>query len=469
MAEALTRPAPRSPLPRLALTERQQIRAAAQGDERAFAAIYRRHSSELYRYCVTILGSPEDAADAVQNAVAKSLSALRGGAEPRHLKAWLYRIAHNEAIDLVRRRRGSAQLDEAETVVDQRQAGSLESRAELRELISDLTELPERQRGALVMRELGGLSIQEIAGALQTNPGAAKQAIYEARAGLHEMAEGRAMECAEVRKSLSDADGRRLRGRQMRAHLRACPGCTDFRSAIAVRTAELHAIPVLPLVGGGALLSGIFGGGGGGGATGGGGFAIGAAGIAGTTAAKVAAVAVLTAAVGFGGSEATKLVGGGDDPVRDSTSPLLAADSHARDAARPQRASSEAREPQRRSSDAASSKPSSGNGADRERADQASPGAPVHTGPAAAPSPPADQAAQAPVGSPGQPSTTPAPADSAPDNVASQADPPSQASEPPQAPVPPTPPSGTPEPTEPPIPSAGGASASGLPSGIPTD
>ncbi len=61
----------------------------------------------------------------------------------------------------------------------------------LRQLVADLRELPERQRAALLMRELSGLSHEEIALALQTTVGAAKQTIFEARRTLTELEEGR--------------------------------------------------------------------------------------------------------------------------------------------------------------------------------------------------------------------------------------------------------------------------------------
>src|SRR5258708_28972971 len=109
---------------------------------------------------------------------------------------------------------------------DEPAAGSTEERADVRgrlaQLVADLQDLPERQRGALVMRELSGLSHEEIAIALQTTPGAAKQAIFDAREALAEFAEGRAMGCDQAREAISAGDRRVLRGRRLRAHLASC-------------------------------------------------------------------------------------------------------------------------------------------------------------------------------------------------------------------------------------------------------
>jgi hypothetical protein len=158
------------------------------------------------------------------------------------------------------------------------------------------------------MRELNGLSHEEIATVLGTSVGAAKQAIFEARSALLEMTEGREMACDEVRHRLSDGDGRALRGRRIRAHLRDCGGCAAFAAAIPARETDLRALtPVMPAAASAALLRHVLGGGAGKGATGAGSGAA-VAGAAGKTAggallAKgLAGVAVVaTAAAGVGG------------------------------------------------------------------------------------------------------------------------------------------------------------------------
>src|SRR5205807_3565951 len=114
-------------------------------------------------------------------------------------------------------------------------------------VLGDLRNLPERQRAALLLRELSGLSHTEIAVALNTSVGAAKQAIFEARQGLLELEEGRAMRCDHVQRIVSAGDGRALRGRRLRAHLGSCASCATFAAAVPRRRAELTAvIPLLP-------------------------------------------------------------------------------------------------------------------------------------------------------------------------------------------------------------------------------
>ena len=282
-------------------------RLVADGNERAFATLYERYHQPLYRYCRSIVRDDTDAQDALQSTFAGALVALRRAQRSAPVRPWLFRIAHNEAISLLRRRGGSEELSEASG----RSVASAEDQAGERErfvlLVADLRELPERLRGALLMRELSGLSHEEIAIALDTSVGAAKQAIFDARKGLLEFAGGRAMACEEIRRNVSDGDGRVLRGRRVRAHLRNCPACAAFAAAIPARRGELQAlVPVLPPVASAAMLARIIGSGSGHGAGGSAGaLAAGAAGktVGATIAAKtlVGAAILATAAVGVTG------------------------------------------------------------------------------------------------------------------------------------------------------------------------
>ncbi len=214
-------------LPRL-LGDEPLARLAAAGDERAFAAIYRRYGGELHRYCRAILGSSEDAADALQNTMVSALRALPGERREIALKPWLFRVAHNEAISLLRQRRSGDELDPEQLTVPGAEAGAATAER-LRRLVRDLGQLPDRQRGALVMRELNGISCEEIGASLGCTASAARQLIYEARIALQEIAEGREMHCELIRRAISERDGRMLRARRLRAHLR------DARRALISR------------------------------------------------------------------------------------------------------------------------------------------------------------------------------------------------------------------------------------------
>src|SRR4051794_33396248 len=96
------------------LSDDRLTRRAAGSDERAFATIFDRYHQRLYRYCLALLGDSQDAQDALQNTMVKVLRALPGEERKLELKPWLYRIAHNESIELLRRRRETRPLDEVE-------------------------------------------------------------------------------------------------------------------------------------------------------------------------------------------------------------------------------------------------------------------------------------------------------------------------------------------------------------------
>ena len=186
-------------------------RLAARGDERAFSAIYRKYHQELYRYCRAILHDPYEAEDALQQAMVRALRSLPGETREIALRPWLYRVAHNEAISILRARRPVAQIDLEQVELGADVEGQAAARERLRQLFADIQQLPERQRGALLMRELSGLSFDDIGAAFGLRPAAARQAVYEARLSLHEMTEGREMECEAVRQSISAQDRRLLR------------------------------------------------------------------------------------------------------------------------------------------------------------------------------------------------------------------------------------------------------------------
>ncbi|MFL5845321.1 MAG: sigma-70 family RNA polymerase sigma factor [Solirubrobacteraceae bacterium] len=260
-AFALSPDAPRVPLPQRLLSDERLLRLIAAGNSQAFGAVYARYHAPLYAYCRSIVRDPDDARDALQNTMLKALSALNRGQErDLTLKPWLFRIAHNESISLLRRRRPSEPLTDAVSPPVAGADRQAFARERLAQLVADLQELPERQRGALIMREVNGLSYDEIADALAISQGAARQTVFEARTALAEYGEGREVACENIRRSISDGDGRALRARRVRAHLRACNGCRDFQSTLQVRRRELAVLaPGLSAGSVIALLQGVLG------------------------------------------------------------------------------------------------------------------------------------------------------------------------------------------------------------------
>jgi RNA polymerase sigma factor (sigma-70 family) len=278
-------------------SDERLARLVSKGSERAFSTLYRRHHQALYRYCYSIVRDEDDAQDALQSAMTRALMALRSQERDLAVRPWLFRIVHNEAVSVLRRRRPTVALVEDLEPACLAVEDTLAGRERLATLLADLQALPERQRSALLMRELSGLPIEEISGVLSASPGATKQVLFEARRALHDFAEGRAMECEHVRRVISDGDRRVLRGRKLSGHLRDCSGCRDFQEAISARSADLQALaPPLPGVAATTMLARLLAHGMSGGHTGG--VAVGSVGSGAAAGSSAAASLTLKALVG---------------------------------------------------------------------------------------------------------------------------------------------------------------------------
>jgi RNA polymerase sigma-70 factor, ECF subfamily len=160
------------------------------GSERAFAEIMRRYQRPLYVYCIQILGAAR-AEDAVQQAFLKAFVALRDGADREiALRPWLYRIARNCSIDLLRAHGSDdVELDPEYDGMPQPVAWAvIEQKEELAKLVAAIQGLPEGQRRAITLRELEGRSYGEISAELGHTHSGVRQLIFRARTTLRNLA-----------------------------------------------------------------------------------------------------------------------------------------------------------------------------------------------------------------------------------------------------------------------------------------
>jgi RNA polymerase sigma-70 factor (ECF subfamily) len=170
-------------------------RRAAQGDDSAFAELVRRHAPRVRALCAATLGGPGEAEDAAQEAFLKAHRALGRFSGEASFGTWLHRIAVNHCLDLLRAagRRRSDSLDallEADSAAlgrvlsEPSSAKALEDRDMVRRLLSRLN--PE-QRLALTLREVEGLSYEEISRVMSCSLDSVKARLKRARAELQEI------------------------------------------------------------------------------------------------------------------------------------------------------------------------------------------------------------------------------------------------------------------------------------------
>lgn len=154
------------------------------GDTAAFQRIVASTGDLLVRLCARILGDIEDAEDAVQETYLKAYRALiQGQFDHRSsVKTWLYRIATNTALDLLRSRKARAPLDSS--LGTSQPLALIEQRLALRELHEWLGGLPEEQRVTLLLSVVEGLPSAEIGEILGCSEGAVEQRLVRARAAL---------------------------------------------------------------------------------------------------------------------------------------------------------------------------------------------------------------------------------------------------------------------------------------------
>jgi len=156
---------------------------SADGDAIAFGILVRRHVQFLRAFATRLTGSSADADDAVQDALIAAWAQLGSLDDPSKVRTWLASIVSRKAIDRVRSRRPTAALDETSTEPVSR---GPESRAvttsQLDALSAVLSALPEAQRQCWVLKEVGGLSYDEIAERLGVTPTVVRGRLARARA-----------------------------------------------------------------------------------------------------------------------------------------------------------------------------------------------------------------------------------------------------------------------------------------------
>jgi RNA polymerase sigma-70 factor (ECF subfamily) len=158
---------------------------ARKGDEAAFEELMRMHERQVLLTSLRLLGRMEDAQDAAQEAFLKLYRNLRIFGSPAEIRPWLYRVTVNVCHDLARKRgllaAEAPALDVAVEDGGEERIG-LEQQREL--LAEALTYLPEKERAAIVLREIEGLDTDEVAAILGSTPATVRTQVSTGRARL---------------------------------------------------------------------------------------------------------------------------------------------------------------------------------------------------------------------------------------------------------------------------------------------
>jgi RNA polymerase sigma factor (sigma-70 family) len=241
----------RSPLLRLQSDEKL-ILLIRRGQHGAFEALVQRYQSRLLAFCRHMLGSTEDAEDVLQEVFAASFNAMIADDRPINARPWLYRIARNRCLNHLRRPQHAGQdsMDVFERDGGLTTADAVYKREEFRQIVSDVQDLPETQKTALLLREIDALSYDQIAEAMETTVPSVKSLLVRARVSLAEAAEARLLTCDEVRLELGQvAEGLAKTTAPVRRHLKTCERCRTFRGELRKANRALAAVyPLGPLV-----------------------------------------------------------------------------------------------------------------------------------------------------------------------------------------------------------------------------
>ena len=171
--------------------EMRVIRDVLDGDTDRFEELVHAYEKGIYNLCLRILGDEQDALDATQEAFFKAFRSLSSFRGESRFSTWLHRLAGNICLDMLRRRPGAPVLstddDDAPLFLadDSPSPQDLLERKEIRRAVSEaLALLPPEFRQAVVLRDVNGLSYEEIADVTGLEAGTVKSRIYRARKKL---------------------------------------------------------------------------------------------------------------------------------------------------------------------------------------------------------------------------------------------------------------------------------------------
>lgn len=249
-------------------TDTDLARRLRAGDEAAFAELDHRHRRALVAYARRLLRSDHDAQDVVQDALVSAHRVLTdpSRAPVQDLKPWLYALVRNRAIDETRRaRHGEVGLPEELGDAGGGDPAMILTRKEtVRRLVQDISDLPDQQRQALLLREVDGVDARAVGTELGVSTAAAQMLVARARGALVRAREARDADCHDVRELLMLAHERGVRAEEHALrHSRDCSACKGYRRDLRRVDRRLRALTPPFWLGPAVLAAKLAGGGGG--------------------------------------------------------------------------------------------------------------------------------------------------------------------------------------------------------------
>lgn len=167
--------------------EENLVRRAQQRDQKAFAQLYERYFDKIYRYVVLRIGNKTEAEDVTQqvflNAL-QSISSFRWKGVP--FSAWLFRIAHNQVVDYLRKktRQATESLDESLVISKSDPQLVVEQRLDIEQLMLATKQLTKAQQEVIALRFVSELSTAQVAKVMGKSEGAVKALQHSAIVAL---------------------------------------------------------------------------------------------------------------------------------------------------------------------------------------------------------------------------------------------------------------------------------------------
>ena len=233
-------------------SDEKLVTLTRRGNQSAYEALVGRYHTRILGFTRHMLASKEDAEDVTQESFAAAYSAMMADERAINVKPWLYRIARNRSLNHLRRQTAIGVDDFDHHVANHGRTTEDEvgQREDLRQLMTDVRDLPESQRTALLLREIDALSYDQIAEAMETTVPSVKSLLVRARGGLAEAAEARQISCEEVRIELAEvAEGLTKLSPPVRRHTRECERCKGFQATLKQNNKALAMLlPIGPLL-----------------------------------------------------------------------------------------------------------------------------------------------------------------------------------------------------------------------------